>query len=133
MSIRAGLRNPITRPTESRPESAQEKPRTHSRGESADDPEISDSEGSEYDGRVSAVPLFDAARVLKKRNTALANRKDIKLAMRQFKDLLKKPGSRTSLRRVRYGIMVSTAGDMELSRSAVMPRINNPSNDLGGS
>lgn len=99
MSVRAGLRNPYTQ-YEDNPVRERTRSSVLSR-----EPAGSDEE-SIIDGRVSVLPSFDPARVSKKKRTcSLANRKDVKHAMRSFKGLLK-PGSRS---RIRYGIMVSNA------------------------
>jgi len=94
MSVRAGLRNPYTQPQEDSNRPVREHTRTS----------VSDDDASIIDGRLSFIAPFDPARVKKKKRAcSLAERKDVKNALRSFKRLLK-PGSKSQ---TRYGIMVS--------------------------
>jgi hypothetical protein len=104
-AVKAGLRNPYTqiKSPASRRESTAIQPKKSSKplfepGASTSD-EVSD------DDSLRELPTnFDAARVTRKRIISLAQLKEIRIALRQFKNLLK-PGSRLG-HRLRYGIMV---------------------------
>lgn len=96
MSVRAGFRNPYTQPQDD-DEIVREKTRTSlaSRELGSDD---------DFDRRLSVLAPFDPAKFKKKKRAcSLAERKDVKNALRSFKSLLK-PGSKSQ---TRYGIMVS--------------------------
>lgn len=110
MSVRSGLRNPYTADeTESEP--TRRKSRVLKLLEVPQHADSSDDESFFDDKGMFVMPSFDPARVKKKKRVPeLANRKKVKIALRSFKSLLRKSTSpRSSLRRVRYGIMVSTA------------------------
>ncbi|XP_020893204.1 thioredoxin domain-containing protein 3 homolog isoform X2 [Exaiptasia diaphana] len=104
MSVRAGLRNPYT--AESEP--TRRKSRV-SRLLEVPSPVVDSSDDEPFfdDDGMFVVPRFDPSRVKKKKRTLeLANRKEVKFALKSFKSLLST--SRTnpsSLRRVRFGIM----------------------------
>lgn len=104
MSVRAGLRNPYTEPGSAKPRrktriSKMLEP--NSKFESSDDESLFDGEGNYI------FPMFNPSRVKKKKKMSeLAGRKEIKLAMKSFKNLLQRTASPSYIRRVRFGIMV---------------------------
>lgn len=99
MSVRAGLRNPYTEPESDTPHTKTRVSRmletNYSKlDDSSDDESLYDEEGN------FVYRVYNPNREKRKKmKSALANRKDVKLAMKSFKNLLQ----RTS---IRYGIMV---------------------------